>query len=118
MKQAKIAILKNNLSRYLAHVRGGGSVLVLDRDRPVARLVPLPSSDARGASERLAPPGRCGGCRAGEWRAGRGGARVGRGDGGGCGGGRKDSFPTRGDGRREPGWSPAAVEQRPRAAWS
>ena len=28
MKQAKIAILKNNLSRYLAHVRGGGSVLV------------------------------------------------------------------------------------------
>jgi antitoxin (DNA-binding transcriptional repressor) of toxin-antitoxin stability system len=54
MKQAKIAILKNNLSRYLAHVRGGGSVLVLDRDRPVARLVPLPSSDARGASERLA----------------------------------------------------------------
>lgn len=54
MKQAKIAILKNNLSRYLAHVRGGGSVLVLDRDRPVARLVPLPSNDARGASERLA----------------------------------------------------------------
>ena len=55
MKQAKIAILKNNLSRYLAHVRGGGSlVLVLDRDRPVARLVPLPSTDARGASERLA----------------------------------------------------------------
>jgi antitoxin (DNA-binding transcriptional repressor) of toxin-antitoxin stability system len=54
MKQAKIAILKNNLSRYLAHVRGGGSVLVLDRDRPVARLVPLPSHDARGASERLA----------------------------------------------------------------
>jgi antitoxin (DNA-binding transcriptional repressor) of toxin-antitoxin stability system len=54
MKQAKIAILKNNLSRYLAHVRGGGSVLVLDRDRPVARLVPLPSGDARGASERLA----------------------------------------------------------------
>ena len=54
MKKAKIAILKNNLSRYLAHVRGGGSVLVLDRDRPVARLVPLPSSDARGASQRLA----------------------------------------------------------------
>jgi len=54
MKKAKIAILKNNLSRYLAHVRGGGSVLVLDRDRPVARLVPLPSSGVRGASERLA----------------------------------------------------------------
>src|SRR5256886_9427989 len=56
MKKAKIAILKNNLSRYLAHVRGGGSVLVLDRDEPVARLVPLPASGARGASERLPRP--------------------------------------------------------------
>ena len=54
MKKAKIANLKNNLSRYLAHVRGGGSVLVLDRDEPVARLVPLPASGIRGASERLA----------------------------------------------------------------
>ncbi len=54
MKKAKIAILKNNLSRYLAHVRGGGTVLVLDRDQPVARLMPLPSSGARGAAERLA----------------------------------------------------------------
>src|SRR2546426_10295827 len=54
MKKAKIANLKNNLSRYLEHVRGGGSVLVLDRDRPVARLVPLPHEGARGASERLA----------------------------------------------------------------
>jgi prevent-host-death family protein len=54
VKRAKIAHLKNNLSRYLEHVRGGGSVLVLDRDRPVARLVPLSSSGTRGASERLA----------------------------------------------------------------
>jgi prevent-host-death family protein len=41
MKKARIAELKNHLSRYLEHVRGGGSVLVLDRDRPVAQLVPL-----------------------------------------------------------------------------
>ena len=54
MKQAKIANLKNNLSRYLDHVRRGGSVIVLDRDRPVARLVPLPHEGARGASDRLA----------------------------------------------------------------
>jgi antitoxin (DNA-binding transcriptional repressor) of toxin-antitoxin stability system len=53
VKQAKIANLKDNLSRYLEHVRRGGSVLVLDRDRPVARLVPLPHDGARGASERL-----------------------------------------------------------------
>ena len=31
MKSAKIADLKNNLSRYLAHVRAGGEVMVLDR---------------------------------------------------------------------------------------
>src|SRR2546422_11124982 len=41
MKKARIAELKNNLSRYLEHVRGGGSVLVLDRDRPIAQLAPL-----------------------------------------------------------------------------
>ncbi len=41
MKRAKIAELKNNLSRYLEHVRGGGSVLVLDRDQPVAQIVPM-----------------------------------------------------------------------------
>ena len=41
MKQAKIADLKNNLSRYLAHVRDGGEVMVLDRDTPVARIVPF-----------------------------------------------------------------------------
>jgi antitoxin (DNA-binding transcriptional repressor) of toxin-antitoxin stability system len=53
VKQAKIANLKDNLSRYLEHVRRGGSVLVLDRDRPVARLVPLPHDGAPGATERL-----------------------------------------------------------------
>lgn len=54
MKKAKIANLKDNLSRFLAHVRGGGTVLVFDRDQPVARLMPLPSGGARGAAERLA----------------------------------------------------------------
>lgn len=56
MKKARIAELKNNLSRYLEHVRGGGSVLVLDRDRPVARIVPLAreSEDADEAGARLA----------------------------------------------------------------
>ena len=33
MKKAKIAELKNHLSRYLDHVRSGESVLVLDRDQ-------------------------------------------------------------------------------------
>jgi prevent-host-death family protein len=41
MIKARIAELKNHLSRYLEHVRGGGTVLVLDRNLPVARIVPL-----------------------------------------------------------------------------
>ncbi|MGH7319206.1 MAG: type II toxin-antitoxin system Phd/YefM family antitoxin [Candidatus Rokuibacteriota bacterium] len=58
MKMAKIAELKNNLSRDLDHVRSGGSVTILDRDRPVARIVPLgdpgPSqSDSRARLARL-----------------------------------------------------------------
>src|SRR5262245_55531242 len=36
----------------------------------------------------------------------------------GCGGGRRDPFPTSGGGSQPPGWSPAATEQRTRAAWS
>jgi len=32
--------------------------------------------------------------------------------------GRRDPFPSSDVGRREPGWSPAAEEQRTRAAWS
>src|SRR3989442_1307295 len=37
---------------------------------------------------------------------------------GGGGRGRRDPFPPSSDGRRAPGWSPAAAEQRTRAAWS
>ena len=41
MKKAKIAELKNNLSRYLDQVRHGETVLVVDRDQPIAQIVPL-----------------------------------------------------------------------------
>ncbi len=41
MKRARIAELKDHLSRYVAYVKQGGQVLVLERDRPVAKLVPL-----------------------------------------------------------------------------
>lgn len=57
MKSAKIAELKNNLSRYLDHVKAGGSVTVLERDRPVARIVPLSAAGGRragGEDARLA----------------------------------------------------------------
>ncbi len=48
MKSAKIAELRNDLSRFLAYVRHGGRVRVLDRDRPIAELVPVQAERARG----------------------------------------------------------------------
>jgi prevent-host-death family protein len=41
MKSVKIAELKDNLSRYLRAAEKGASVVVTDRDRPVARIVPI-----------------------------------------------------------------------------
>ena len=41
MKSAGIAELKNRLSYYLRFVRRGQSVLVLDRDLPIARIDPV-----------------------------------------------------------------------------
>lgn len=41
MNTVKIADLKNNLSRRLAQVREGAELTVLDRDIPIARIVPF-----------------------------------------------------------------------------
>lgn len=41
MKEAQISEVKNNLSRYLALVRKGEVVRILDRDRPVAQIVAI-----------------------------------------------------------------------------
>ncbi|MBM4261256.1 MAG: type II toxin-antitoxin system prevent-host-death family antitoxin [Deltaproteobacteria bacterium] len=51
MKKAGIAALKNNLSRYLDQVKSGESILVMDRNQPVAKIVPL-----QGSSRALLAP--------------------------------------------------------------
>ncbi len=51
MKQARIAELKNNLSRYVARVRAGETITVLDRNKPVARLVPIAKADPKAAMD-------------------------------------------------------------------
>ena len=48
MVEVKIAELKAKLSEHLRRVRDGGSVVVLDRDRPVARIVPYRDVGALG----------------------------------------------------------------------
>jgi prevent-host-death family protein len=41
MQQVNIAELKNRLSYYLDKVRGGEELIVRDRQKPIARIVPL-----------------------------------------------------------------------------
>jgi prevent-host-death family protein len=53
MSTVRIAELKSRLSEYLRSVRRGRSVTVLDRETPIARLVPY--EDA-GASLRVRAP--------------------------------------------------------------
>jgi prevent-host-death family protein len=48
MKQAKISELRNHLSRYLDRVRRGETIEVVDRDIPVARVVPVTPGSGRG----------------------------------------------------------------------
>jgi prevent-host-death family protein len=53
MKNVGIAELKAHLSRYLKGVRRGHSVIVLDRNEPVARVVPY--ARGSGALKTRAP---------------------------------------------------------------
>ncbi len=50
MNVVNIADLKNNLSRHLARVRKGGEITVMDRNTPVARIIPF--APARPAREQ------------------------------------------------------------------
>lgn len=51
MQAVNIAELKNNLSAYLEQVKNGEELIVKDRNRPVARLVPLTSGEDLEAEE-------------------------------------------------------------------
>lgn len=57
---ANIATLKNSLSRYLKSVQAGEEVVVLDRERPVARIVPfrhVPDTEGTDALEAMVQRG-------------------------------------------------------------
>lgn len=56
---AAVADFRANLGAHLRSVRAGGEVLILDRGRPVARLVPVGGSEAReGRMEELIRAGQ------------------------------------------------------------
>lgn len=55
MKRASVSELKAHLSRFLRDVRRGEEVQVMDRGRPVARLVGVPrATDDAGEDQREA----------------------------------------------------------------
>jgi prevent-host-death family protein len=45
MRTVNIAELKNRLSTYITYAKAGETVIIRDRNTPVAQLVPIPPSD-------------------------------------------------------------------------
>jgi len=45
MKTAKVSELKASLSKYVAHVKSGEEIIVTERGKPVAKLVPIPQNE-------------------------------------------------------------------------
>ena len=52
MRTAKISELKAKLSAHIQYVKNGEEVLILDRNTPVARLVPAGPAEEYGERER------------------------------------------------------------------
>jgi prevent-host-death family protein len=53
MKKASISELKNQLSSYLQQVRAGETVLILDRNQPIARIERIADEDRDEQLARL-----------------------------------------------------------------
>ena len=45
MKPAKVSEVKAELSRFLARVKRGEEVVITERGRPIAKLVPIPPDE-------------------------------------------------------------------------
>ena len=52
MRSVNIAQLKNRLSTYIAYARAGETILIRDRNKPVAQLVPLPLEEGITQEDR------------------------------------------------------------------
>ncbi|MGA2536544.1 MAG: type II toxin-antitoxin system Phd/YefM family antitoxin [Terracidiphilus sp.] len=52
MRTAKISELKAKLSAHIQYVKNGEEVLILDRNTPVARLVPAGVTESQDARRR------------------------------------------------------------------
>ena len=57
MRSVNVAELKNKLSAYLAYAKAGEEIVVRERNRPIARLVPFAADDATEEELALAAAG-------------------------------------------------------------
>jgi prevent-host-death family protein len=57
VRSANIADLRNRLTQYLKEVRAGGEIIVRDRQRPIAKIVPLAVDDESTAEVALVAAG-------------------------------------------------------------
>ena len=57
MRSTNIADLRNHLTRYLREVRAGEAIVVRDRQRPSAKIVPLTVDDDRAEDAALVASG-------------------------------------------------------------
>jgi prevent-host-death family protein len=64
MKKATISQIKNQLSAYLRDVEAGETILIVNRERPVARLVSVRTSSVARDDERVRALARAGVIRA------------------------------------------------------
>ncbi len=58
MKTVNIGELKNQLSAYLQYVRKGEEVIVKDRNKPIARILPFDSESLSEVETRLVAEGK------------------------------------------------------------
>jgi len=58
MRSIKISELKNNLDKYLNEVSEGEELIIQNRNKPIAKLVPLQSSDEEARMDALVAAGK------------------------------------------------------------
>jgi prevent-host-death family protein len=57
MRSANIADLRNHLTQYLQEVRAGEEIVVRDRQRPIAKIVPFTVDDDEADAAALVAAG-------------------------------------------------------------
>ena len=58
MRTVNVAKLKDQLSKYLSFAKDGEEIIIRDRNKPIAKIVPFPSGDADAEELKLVAAGK------------------------------------------------------------